>query len=78
MKMAIILKTIYRFNAILIKIPTQFITDMKKRVNLNFIWKNKNPRISNTILNNKRTFGGITTPDLKLYYKTIVMKTTGY
>jgi hypothetical protein len=78
MKMAIILKTIYRFNGILIKIPTQFITDMKKRVNLNFIWKNKNPRISNTILNNKRTFGGITTPDLKLYYKTIVMKTTGY
>jgi hypothetical protein len=31
-----------------------------------------------TILNNKRTSGGISIPDLKLYYRTIDLKTTRY
>jgi hypothetical protein len=61
MKIAILPKAIYRFNANPIKIPTQFFTNMERAI-LNIIWKNKNPRIVETSLSNKRTSGGITMP----------------
>ena len=67
-------KTIYRFNAIPIKIPTQFVNKLERAIS-RFIWNNKKPRIAKTLLKDKRTSSGITMPNLKLYYRAIVIKT---
>ena len=78
-KMSILPKAIYRFNAIPIKLLMVFFTELEQIIS-QFVWKYKKPRISRVILERRMELEESTylTSDYTILYKATVIKTVWY